>query len=526
MDATVGTDRHPDKRSPSGESRGPRRLKTFDWADFIQDGALFVNLVGGSIAVGLGALGALPDWMIHSDLLLFLSLAFAFARVWKTVREERESADLWSAIGEDVSSSGGGMEQMKDAVFEIPYLFSIVFMPLSAVSLQTFTLCVLLFYVADNYYNLAILRGLAWKDDRPAPRTSNGLGRRARRTAGRTLRLFTRGWFESVISIVGNTFETFLPVGWEHQNRIDREVLTRFFGRRVLFNRIGILLLAGLLVVALVEPHDLAANVGCVAVAFLLLAEFLVEPSRLLDAQCEPEEADETDGEPLLWTAPAGVKLDAPSRRTLKRIHNHAFPVPERQLTMQFMFAQTGRNGNRLLILTERSPDIGRHEVVGYLFMRARPEMEVAYFWYLAVDEEKRGDGRGRTLVKLAIDLVSDRWPSIQAVFLEASDEVSEFYRHLGFWQVAGVDYKIPRNRDPKNSLSYNPMVYQLRGPRARADKKLVKKAVLAMAADSFEHSRDRWLKDLSKSFAAMSLVAPPADAGLEAPDTTPSPVN
>ena len=484
----------------------------FDWAGFIRDGALFVNLVGGSVAVGLGALGTLPPWMIHSDRLLFLALALAFTRVWKTVREERESGELWSTIGEETTSSGAGMDQMKDAVFEIPYLFAIVFMPLSAVSLQTFALCLLLFYVTDNFYNLAILRGLAWDGGRSeaGPETGPGFWHRARRAVGRTLRLVTRGWFEPAISIAGDLVETLLPIGREHQNTIDREVMTRFFDRRVLMNRIAILLLALVVALALVQPRDLAEEAGCAAIILLLLLELVVEPSRLLDVQYKPESAEDADGQPLLWTAPAGANLDRRSCETLERIHNDAFPLSERQFTMEMMLAKTGRHGYRLMILTEQADSEG-HDVSGYLFLQARPELGVAYFWYLAIDKERRGQGHGRLLLKLAADLVADRWPSIHVIFLEADDDVVDFYGHLGFWHVGGVDYAIPNNEDPKESLNYNPMFYPLRGSRDRVDTKLVKTAVRAMAADSFRDRRDPRLKALSKSLALIRPVVPPA---------------
>jgi len=518
IDGTAGADKRPDQGSSS--NLGPVRLRTFDWSGFIKDGALFGNLVGGSVAVALGAFSTVPTWMIHSDRLLFLALAFAFTRVWKTVREERESGDLWSIIAEDVSSSGGGMGQMKDAVFEIPYLFAIVFMPLSAVSLQTFALCLVLFYMADNFYNLAFLRGLAWEDDRPThgPQTGPGHRRRARRAAGRTLRLVTRGWFEPVISMVGDTLETFLPIGREHENTIDREVLTRFFDRRVLFNRIALLLLAVVIALALVAPRDLAEEAGCVAVIMLFLMELVAEPSRLLDAQYEPDEPGEAEGQTLLWTAPAGVRLDARSRGALERIHNGAFPLRERQFTMDDMLATTGRRGYRLLILTEPAADSGRPDVTGYLFLQARPELEVAYFWYVAVDASKRGKGRGRHLLRLALDLVADRWPSIQAVFLEANDVVLEFYRHLGFWRVSEVAYTIPDNETPGESLSYNPMFYPLPGSRGRVDANLIRRAVRAMAADSFRDRRDRRLKALRQSFSRMEPVGPPQGASLDGP--------
>lgn len=150
--------------------------------------------------------------------------------------------------------------------------------------------------------------------------------------------------------------------------------------------------------------------------------------------------------------------------------------------------------------------------------MQARPELEVAYFWYLAVDASKRGKGRGRHLLRLALDLVDDRWPSIHAVFLEANDVVLEFYRHLGFWRVSEVAYTIPDNETPDESLTYNPMFYPLPGSRGRVDSNLIRRAVRAMAADSFRDRRDRRLKALRQSFSRMQPVGPPQGASLDGP--------
>ena len=104
------------------------RLSLFDWAGFVQNG-FFLTTVSGAVATGfaLAEPESLPAWTIRSTPLLFVSLAVAFTRVWKTAREERETTALWEQFGEAVSPRGGGMKHVMDAVFEIPYLFSIGF---------------------------------------------------------------------------------------------------------------------------------------------------------------------------------------------------------------------------------------------------------------------------------------------------------------------------------------------------------------------------------------------------------------
>jgi GNAT superfamily N-acetyltransferase len=490
-------------------SKAPWRLSPFDWGDFIKEGALFVNLLGGAVAGVLGALGTLPPWMIRSDRLLVLALFFAFTRVWKTVREEFESDGLWSLIVEGMSPRGSGIRQVKDAVFEIPYLFSITFLPISAVSLQTFAACLILFYVADNFYNLALLKGIAG-EAAPSP------GRRASRATGRMVRRLTRGRFESAFAILADTVETVLPIGRPHQNTIDREVLTRFFGRRVLLNRLAILLLAADLALALLGPRDVAETAGCLVVAALLVMELLVEPARVLGVQYEPEE--DSEGRLLLWTAPAGTRLDEASKATLKRIHEDAFPPRERQFKAEFLLDNTGRHGYWLLLLTERAGDSEAQDLAGYLFLQARPELEIVIFWYLAVDKERRGQGLGKDMVELAISLVRDRWPSVRAVFLEADDKVEDFYRRLDFWLVGNVQYAIPADGAPQDSLVYNPMYFPLRDTGEPADRAFVRKAVTAMAADSFEDRRDDRLGRLKASLADMTLEPPPPPATVPTP--------
>jgi len=499
----------------SGASEGPLRLVPFDWVGFIKEGALLVNLVGGVVAIGLGALGSLPPWMIRSDRLLFLSLAFAFTRVWKTVREEFETTSLWEMVGQAVSPRGSGLAEAKDAVFEIPYLFSIVFLPAAAVSLQTFALCLVVFYVADNFYNLAIVRGIAKSESDP-PAAEGRRRRRARRAAGRRLRWFTRGRLEPAIALVGDALETVLPIGHPHANTIDREVLTQFFGRRILFNRIAILLLALVLGMVWFGAAGSAEAAGCVVVLALLLMELVAEPPRVFGVQFEPEESD---SRLLLWPAPAGTNLDAKSCATLKRIHEDAFPPRERQFEIDFMLRNTGRHGYRLLLLTERAERSGAHEPAGYLFLQARPELEIVFFWYLAVDEQRREQGLGSEMVKLALDLVRDRWSSVQMVFLEADDKVVEFYRHLKFWSVPEVEYSIPAKGHPEESLYYNPMFFRLRELGDPVDTALVKKAVRAMAADSFDDPNDPRLTALAASLAKMEPVGPP-EGGLPATES------
>lgn len=229
---------------PAKASQGPLRLATFDWEDFVKDG-FFVSLVGGAIVSGivLTSQASLPSWMVHSTLLLFLSLALAFTRLWKTTREERETSALWGQFGEEVSTRGSGMGEVKDAVFEIPYMFSMAFLPVSVVSLQTFAACLLIFYVADNYYNITLVHGIAADHEtRPptGPRPIVALRRRASRAAVRKLGRVTVSRIEPALMLLGAALETVFRIPDPRSKSIDRAVLTQFFRRRAMLNRVAI----------------------------------------------------------------------------------------------------------------------------------------------------------------------------------------------------------------------------------------------------------------------------------------------
>jgi ribosomal protein S18 acetylase RimI-like enzyme len=497
------------------------RLSMFSWDGFVKNGGLFVNLVGGALAGGivLTTPDSLPKWMISSATLLFLSMGLAFTRVWKTAREERETSGLWDQLGE-VPRRGSGMEQVKDAVFEIPYLFSMVFLPASVVSLQTFAGCLLLFYVADNYYNFALVRGIA--DARGAgsgaESQAEALRRRSRRAAGRVFRAVTRGRLEPALALVGAAVETMLSIPSPRPRSLDRAVLVHYFRRRAELDRIAIWLLALCLGLALFGSREWAQVGGTAIVVTILAMELLVEPFRALGLHYEAAEPDEPDpasggGAPggiLLWTAPRGAALDDESIATLRRIHDDAFPPGERQYDVRFMLDNAGRHGFQLLLLTEPGGPTSAHRVAGYVFLQARPELEIAYLWYLAVDRQRRGNGLGSAMVSLALEEVRDRWPAVRAVFLEAGERPRRFYRGMGFWWLRGLDYRIPVEGDSTSSLTYDPMFAPLCGPADEMDDRFVGRAVLEMARDNFrfrEHDQ-RW-QDLRASVSRMRRVSP-----------------
>jgi hypothetical protein len=85
-----------------------------------------------------------------------LCLFLAYLRIWKTVREEHETAGLW----DDIAGSDDMTEDVIDRVFEFPYLFAITILPFATALPQAFMVTLLLFYFSDNFYNSAMTLGV------------------------------------------------------------------------------------------------------------------------------------------------------------------------------------------------------------------------------------------------------------------------------------------------------------------------------------------------------------------------------
>jgi len=472
--------------SEQRETTPPLRLSVFDWSGFVRNG-FFATVASGAVATGLTLAKPelLPDWMLRSVPLGLLSVLLAAVRAWKTSREERESGALWGQVGETVSLRGAGIGQVKDAVFEIPYVVAVSLLPASAVSLQTFVICLALFYVADNYYNLALIRGIGGGSS-----VQLFAGLRWLRRIPEALGHRLPGSVSFGCALLGAALETGCSTVVDQPGTIDRVVLVRFFARRARLDTIAILLL-GVVALTLLGPPQIALAVGTLVVATLLVLEFFVEPFRSLGIQYE--NAEHGQREPLLWTVPRRAKLDQHSLATLRRIHEDAFSAAEQQITVEHMTDAVESNES-LILLTEGT------DVVGYLFLEVRRVRQVAFFWYLAIDKAKREHGLGRLMVTQALEVVRERWPACRAVFLEtahpadpsdsASDEMRrvDFYRRLGFWWVQGVQYQIPAadaEQDVSRSLRYDPMFFPLKGDGHDLDETFVKKATIEMARDN-----------------------------------------
>ena len=505
------------RESPGHETEAKEpilRLSPFNWGGFAE--SFFLTVATGAIATGIAVANPelLPGWMIRSVPLQVLSVLLAAVRTWKTAREERETGSLWGHVAEAVSLRGAGIRHVRDAVFEIPYVLSIALLPASAVSLQTFALCLAVFYVTDNYYNLALARGLGGDGS-----VQLFVGLRWLRKVAASIGRQLPDAVSSGLAVLGAALETSCSIVVDQPRTIDRVVLLRFFGRRAQLDTIAILLLS-VVGLTLFGSPDLAVTAGIFVVATLLALEFLVEPFRALGLQYENAD-NKTDT--LLWTVPHRAKLDEHSLKTLRRLHQRAFTLPERHDEIERM-TDEAHSSETLLLLAEGT------EVVGYVFLEVRRRAQVAFFWYLAIDEAKRRHGLGASMVRHALDVVRERWPACRAVFLETAhptdrdDSASDagwrlaFYQKLGFWRVRGLTYEVPAAKaagEPSTSLRYDPMFFPLRGDGEDLSDAFVKRGVMEMARVAYFHSRPgdaRWAALAASKIE--SCVPPPARGG------------
>jgi hypothetical protein len=151
----------PSLPEPTQTGRAPKvRLTPFDWAPLVERG-FFHGMVTAYVGAGLGLIlfdssgMRAPSWLLIDVPLSILCALLAFARVWKTIREENETSTQWDDI--DLT----GYHRVLDRVFEIPYVFSIAVLPFSAIAPQLFMVTLALFYLTDNFYNAYLARGAA-----------------------------------------------------------------------------------------------------------------------------------------------------------------------------------------------------------------------------------------------------------------------------------------------------------------------------------------------------------------------------
>ena len=431
-------------------------LREFDWSDLVKGGffqgqiAGIVTAAGGQILLpGLG----LPPWVLVDPWLSAACIWLAFIRVWKTSREEVETMAVWERAAQ------GENRAIRDRIVEIPYVFLVLALPLSAVLPQLFLLTLAFFYLIDNYYNRELAR-ISAGDDR----------------------------------------------------------LARYFGTRSRYNdALAATLVASFLVVtalAAAGRRDAAWLIALVVLVAVIALEWVIEPRRNRGMTFEAG----GDGKVLLPIRVDDVVVSAAvppaTRRALEAMHTAAFGPAERQYSMAEILRRAGSPSGilRVIVLDERP--------VGYVFLELGTSAKSAFLWYVAVDEEQRGRGVGRFAINDTLDMLRREHPDLRYAFFEVhrpdqqtggeSDvdrQRLDFYRRLGAYRVSGVEYQIPAADDEGRSVAYEPMFFTLRDG---FDTDEVQAAIRLMAADNFAHRPDdpRWVV-LQQSIARARILAP-----------------
>jgi hypothetical protein len=244
-------------------------LREFDWSGLAK-GSLFTGQLAGIVGtiVGLSALSGqnLPPWLLVDPWLSAACVVLAFTRVWKTSREEQETMHVWER-----ASHGDQDQAVLDRVVEIPYVFLVLALPLTATLPQVFMLTLLLFYFFDNYYNAALARIVAGVGEaKPPPSRSY-----ARQLVNALLRSLWLGAGD--LGEAGN------------------DGLPKYFRTRSRYNSVFIaILFLGLVAITWLKVGgwpELAWAATLVVLVSILLSEWLVEPQRNRHIQFEPDPA-------------------------------------------------------------------------------------------------------------------------------------------------------------------------------------------------------------------------------------------
>lgn len=262
---------HGDGKQPG---RGPHvRLRPFDWAPLVERG-FFQGMITAYVGAGLGLIlfdsrGLdVPNWLLIDVPLSLLCALLAFARVWKTIREENETSTQW----DDIDQSG--YHRVLDRIFEIPYVFSITVLPFAAIAPQAFMLTLGLFYLTDNFYNAYLARGAAGVSSRET-------GYWASLLTGLRRSL----WLKAADTRAG-----------------DDNLMVDYFRARSHYNSTFMAVLVVTLVATtlfkLSGLDALAWSSGLVGLGAVLVAEVFVEPRRNLPDELWPEDDPRADAPP------------------------------------------------------------------------------------------------------------------------------------------------------------------------------------------------------------------------------------
>jgi hypothetical protein len=263
------TDAQRSASDPSGRKSEVEALREFDWSGLAK-GSLFTGQLAGIVGtiVGLSALSGqnLPPWLLVDPWLSAACVVLAFTRVWKTSREEQETMHVWER-----ASHSDKDQAVLDRVVEIPYVFLVLALPLTATLPQVFMLTLLLFYLFDNYYNAALARITA--------RAAEAGSSAHRSYAGQLVMALRRSlWLGA--GDLGDGANDGLP---------------KYFRTRSRYNSVFIaILFLGLVAATWLKVGgwpEFAWVTTLVVLVSVLLSEWLVEPRRNRDVRFEPDPA-------------------------------------------------------------------------------------------------------------------------------------------------------------------------------------------------------------------------------------------
>jgi ribosomal protein S18 acetylase RimI-like enzyme len=479
-------------------------LTPFDWAPLVRRG-FFQGLITAYVGAGLGLILFETQGMRATSLVLvdvWLSVfcaVIAFVRVWKSIREEGETADQW----DDVIQSK--FDRVLDRIFEIPYLFTITVLPFAAIAPQAFIAMLAVFYFVDNHYNADLARGAA------GLMRGDSSGRAARQLSPwQTAVAYAR----AIAAAAGRSFLLIRRTALRHGRDT---VMVDFFVRRSRINSalmavLGVAFLLSLFFMAAAQ-RSLATDVCFAALALALVTELFIEPLRNL-----PDD---------VWLESRGVvaieRVDDPDKltpseiRRLADIHQEAFGPAERQYEMEDMLRRVAAGGGVLRVITQDQIPIG------YQYLEQAADSRFVFLWYFAVDSVRRNGGIGAKAFRNLVELVRSEYPAARYLMFEVhrsgmhggldGDDVYSrliyFYRRLGSYLVRGIDYRLPAANDETGaaSVDYRPMFVPLTG---EPDLVEVREGVLAMASDEYgpDHDDPRWLA-MTRT-AEIDVIPPP----------------
>jgi hypothetical protein len=242
-------------------------LREFDWSGLVRDHFFTSQLAGivGTI-VGLSALSgqALPAGLLVDPSVSLVCIVLAFTRVWKSNREEQETMHLW-----EQASAGDQDQRLLDRVVEIPYVFLVLALPLTASLPQVFMATLFGFYLFDNHYNAALAR-IAGRASNP---TSTG----------------TPSYARLLITALRRS----LLLGDVVPADATRSQMVGYFRTRSRYNSLFMaVLVAAFGIVTMLKLNGSATAAWAVAMVALLaifLAEWLIEPLRNRGMTFEPD---------------------------------------------------------------------------------------------------------------------------------------------------------------------------------------------------------------------------------------------